>query len=281
MPGSGQAEAAGGLKVVALGERARRALGRSGCIAKPLPGFDGAPYYAAGGEIVWVGTRVPAMHPRVVITHRSPPLGLPFRLAEIPSGGWSAWLPRLEHGTIGTVMARAEALRAALVASETPRGFGTLLAGIAPPFPLDLAVPQTDALAHAIERGDAGAMLKPARALLGVGAGLTPSGDDLVGGALFGRRLIAPRDSRWTVLARRLALEIRTRSHAVSAALFADMAAGRSFAPLHELADALAAGDHETALSAARTLAAIGHSSGWDMLAGFFIGVGGVRVRRL
>ena len=280
MPRPGQAEPARGLKVVALGERARRALGRSGGIAKPLQGFDRAPYYAAGSEIVWIGTRVPAMHPRVVVTRTSPPQGLPFRLAEVPSGGWSARLPRLDNGTIGKVMARAEALRAALVASETPRGFGSRLAAISPSFPLDLANPQVDALARAFERDDAGAALKPARALLGVGAGLTPSGDDLVGGALFGRRWIAPEDRRWADLAHRLAREIRTRSHAVSAALFADLAAGCSFAPLHETADALAAGDSKSALAAARTLAAIGHSSGWDMLAGFFIGVRRIRARR-
>jgi hypothetical protein len=60
----------------------------------------------------------------------------------------------------------------------------------------------------------------------------------------------------------------------VSAALFADLAAGRSFAPLHGIADALRTGDDEAAIRAARSLVAIGHSSGWDMLTGFLIGIG-------
>ena len=58
----------------------------------------------------------------------------------------------------------------------------------------------------------------------------------------------------------------------MSAALFADLAAGRSFAPLHDLANALATRNDELALGAARTLVGIGHSSGWDMLFGFLIG---------
>ncbi len=58
-------------------------------------------------------------------------------------------------------------------------------------------------------------------------------------------------------------------------ALFADLARGRSFAPLHAVAGALARGEHDAAFPAARTLAAVGHSSGWDMLAGLIIGVMG------
>ncbi|MGH9257781.1 MAG: DUF2877 domain-containing protein, partial [Vicinamibacterales bacterium] len=41
------------------------------------------------------------------------------------------------------------------------------------------------------------------------------------------------------------------------------------------LADALAAGDDGAAVAAARALAALGHSSGWDMLLGVLIGARG------
>ncbi|MGH8697446.1 MAG: DUF2877 domain-containing protein, partial [Burkholderiales bacterium] len=64
-------------------------------------------------------------------------------------------------------------------------------------------------------------------------------------------------------------------SHAISAALLADLVGGASFAPLHDLADALAAGDDGAAAVAARALAALGHSSGWDMLLGVLIGARG------
>jgi hypothetical protein len=58
--------------------------------------------------------------------------------------------------------------------------------------------------------------------------------------------------------------------------LFRDLAAGQSFAPLHRLAAILAAeASQKQAIDAARALVAIGHSSGWDMLTGFIIGVTG------
>lgn len=242
-------------------------------MAKPLPGFYGAPYFAAGGQIIWVGPRVLAMHPRVVLTDRVPPCGLPLRFTAIPASGWSARLPRLGSALRAVLTTRAEALWDALLACASPRGFGALLAENSPGFPLDFSVPSVNALRQALERDDARAAFAPARSLLGFGAGLTPSGDDLVGGALFGRRFIAPQDRRWTSLAAQLACEIRKRSHAISVALFADISAGCSFAPLHEMADALAADDSVAALAGARKLAAIGHSSGWDMLAGFSLGV--------
>jgi hypothetical protein len=64
------------------------------------------------------------------------------------------------------------------------------------------------------------------------------------------------------------------RTHPISAALLGDLAAGRSWAPLHELVAALAAGTPRAAGAAARRLVALGHSSGWDMLAGVGAGLG-------
>ncbi len=50
-----------------------------------------------------------------------------------------------------------------------------------------------------------------------------------------------------------------------------------SHAPLHGLAHALGSGDDlARAIGAARRLTRIGHSSGWDMLAGFVAGASGV-----
>jgi hypothetical protein len=164
-------------------------------------------------------------------------------------------------------------MQRAVVAAQAPEGFGTLLQRRSPQFPLDRAMPWVHALGRAFARDDPDAAFAAARPLLGLGAGLTPSGDDLVGGALFATRFLNRSEPRWTKLAKELCREIRSRSHVVSAALFSDLAAGRSFAPLHEIASALSVGADEAALSAARALVAIGHSSGWDMLAGFLIGI--------
>lgn len=254
------------LRVLAIGEHARIALESSAGRAAPLPGFADSPYLLAGGEVIWVGARLPAMHPRAVLTESAPLRGAALRLAPIPAHGWRAELPvRIDSGVLCRVLN-------ALAVEETPRGFGTLLAGRAPEFPLDLGTPFVRALADAYARDDSDAVFDASVALLGFGTGLTPSGDDLAGAALFGRRLVARHDGRREALADALCGEAARRSHAVSAALFCDLACGCSFAPLHELADALAARDEIAALDAARTLAGIGHSSGWDMVAGLTIG---------
>jgi uncharacterized protein DUF2877 len=268
------AEAGHGLRIVALGQRARRALERSRGVAHPLPGFPGSPWYEAGGEIVWVGARLPALHPRAVLTSVAPARGQALCFESIPRNAWSARCPGPDANTVLRVVARAKRLRRAVVLARATEGFGSLLARTAPQFPLDRAMPLLRALSAAIARDDPCAAFAPACSLLGLGAGLTPSGDDLVGGVLFGTRFVRPADRRWTLLGRRLSREIGSRSHAVSAALFTDLAAGRSFAPLHEVADALIAGDEAAAVCAAQALVAIGHSSGWDMLTGFLIGVG-------
>ena len=256
--------------VLAIGVKARAALEASGGIARPLTAFPDAPYFDAAGEIVWVGSRPPAMHPRAVVTAAPVQRGETARFGALPGASWS---PALPIGGRGTVDACAR-LSANLASLGEPRGFGWLAVGGTPPFPLDLAIGRVHALEVAYRSDDAEAVDRASRALLGLGGGLTPSGDDLVGGALFGRLLVADDARRWRALGERLAAEARRASHVISAALLADLVVGASFAPLHELADALAAGDDDAAQAAARSLAALGHSSGWDMLAGVLIGAG-------
>ncbi len=257
--------------VLAIGAKARAALEASGGVARPLAAFPDAPYFDAAGEIVWVGSRLPAMHPRAVVTAGPVRRGETARFGTLPS---ESWWPKLPAG--GRTTADACARLSANVASlGEPRGFGWLVVGGTPPFPLDLAVGRAHALEVAYRSDDAEAVGRASRALLGLGGGLTPSGDDLVGGALFGRLLVADDARRWRALGERLAAEARRASHAISAALLADLVSGASFAPIHELADALAAGDDGAALVAAQALAALGHSSGWDMLLGLLIGARG------
>jgi hypothetical protein len=150
-----------------------------------------------------------------------------------------------------------------------------LLAGQGPAFPLDRAVRDVSALAQAIDRNDAHTACAAALPLLGLGPGFTPSGDDFVGAALFARRLLG-MDTAWATAVQRLIDAAQTRTHAIGATLFGDLAEAQSFAPLHRLADALAA--RESPLPAAHELVAIGHSSGWDMLTGFVVGVAGSAV---
>jgi hypothetical protein len=257
--------------VVQIGERARRALERSGGNAEPLVAFADGPYFDAGGELIWVGARLPAMHPRAVVIAEAEPRGVALQLAAIPEHGWTPPSTQLDAAAAGRMLE----LTRALIAGGAPRGFGLLLAGGTPAFPLDLAVDRVQALARAYADDEPAAVHAASIPLLGFGTGLTPSGDDLAGAALFGRRLLAPQRDGWTATAEQLARDIAGRSHAVSAALFGDLARAQSFAPLHAIVDGLAGDDHAAALAAARELTAIGHSSGWDMFTGLLIGVTG------
>lgn len=258
-----------------IGEWARLALTRSGGDATPLAGFADGSYFDAGGELIWVGARLPAMHPRAVITLEPQPGGDALHFDELPARGWSPPSPLLDQAATARIVANIGDLSRTLIAGDAPRGFGALLAGGTLAFPLDLAVARVQALARAYAGDAPDAVLAASIPLLGFGTGLTPAGDDLAGAALFGRRLLARQCGAWATIAENLSREVAGRSHAVSAALFVDLARGESFAPLHAIIDALAADDRAAALAAARELTAIGHSSGWDMLAGLVIGVTG------
>jgi hypothetical protein len=259
------------LQVARTGEFARRALARGGGVARPL-GACGSEYFQSGGEVLWIGSGMPAMHPRAVVTREPAPRGVPLRLIAVPSPGWSRQRYVPVRAARFRLRETAPQLRTAILASAQPRGFGVVLAGRVPASPFAAAAGRVRALARAYAGDDPRAVLQASLPLIGLGSGLTPSGDDVAGAALFGRCVVAPRDARWRALGARLAREVRQRSHPVSAALFADLARGQSFEPLHAMAEALAAGESGAALEAARGLVAIGHSSGWDMLAGFYAG---------
>lgn len=263
------------MNIIQAGELARRALVRSRGEATPLEAFADAPYLEAAGEIIWVGARLPALHPRAVMTSTAQPRSVALHFELLPDRGWSPQLPALDEASVKIVIAGAERLRRALAGTETSRGFGDLLDRRIVEFPLDVAVERVRDLTAAYARNDPHAVVGASLGLLGFGTGLTPSGDDLAGAALFGRRFVAPDNQGWAEAAATLSHEVGTRSHAISAALFGDLARGQSFAPLHAVAEALAGGDDQSALDAARTLTDIGHSSGWDMMTGFIIGTTG------
>ena len=131
-------------------------------------------------------------------------------------------------------------------------------------------------MADACERDDAAAAATAGEPLLGLGPGLTPSGDDFVGGVLFARHVLAPGDTAWSAAAASLVERARTRTHPVSAALMTDLAHGEGHEPLHDLIDALADGDApDRARRAVEQLGRLGHSSGWDMLTGVLVGLAG------
>jgi len=262
------------ISVRGIGGTALQALSRSGGRVEPIDGFVKSPYRQAGKEVVWLGARPRVLHPRMIVVSEPPPPGIAFGV-EVPDD-LIPWMPEsLPQIDLASFRQRVAALAAAAHAIDAPRGFGHLLVGRTPPFPLDLGLSRLRGLESALRENDPVAIDSIARSLLGFGTGLTPSGDDLVGGLLFARHLIG-RDADWMALSARLTQTVHERTHAISAALFADLAQGASYAWLHDLVAALATDAPRPALLAtARTLVSVGHSSGWDMLVGFVLGVTG------
>jgi Protein of unknown function (DUF2877) len=163
-----------------------------------------------------------------------------------------------------------------------PEGFASRLVGAPLPAPLDRANAKIDALACACDADDEVAAAEIAASLLGLGPGLTPSGDDLVGGLFFARRLLTldGRDGSataraWNRAAVLTSQRARQATHPISAVLLGDLIDGEGWAPLHDLSTVLTmvAPPREAVNESAGRLVAIGHTSGWDMLAGFLIGL--------
>jgi uncharacterized protein DUF2877 len=265
-------------RALAAGVTACRALAASGGRARVLARPGGAAFVTAAGEIVWLGPATAPLHPRAVLVRAVPDVA-PGGEVGIDVAGVTAWAPATALGAGGAARLRAgwRALTGDLAALGAPAGFGARLAGQPLAFPLDGADDDARALAEACARDDAAAAAPAALALLGLGGGLTPSGDDFVGAALFARHLLAAAGlgdaPGWRRLARAVTDAAATRTHPISAALLGDLAHGGGHAPLHDLVAALAAGEAARARPAAAALVRLGHSSGWDMLAGLGAGL--------
>lgn len=112
---------------------------------------------------------------------------------------------------------------------------------------------------EALERWLVGnALANEAEQLIGLGPGLTPSGDDYLGGMLVALRLDGrgmQAEGLWRWLQPRLA----ARTSAISAAHLAAASAGEAHEALHAVLNGNLDLD---------ALDAVGHCSGWDALAG-------------
>ena len=146
-------------------------------------------------------------------------------------------------------------------------------------------------LASAVLADDIHEMDAAVQGLVGLGPGLTPSGDDLLGGLMVAlmattrgcnppedrrveRRNRMARGSIIANLARSVTLHAVLGSTRISAALLGQAAHGIGSAAQHRVLEGLVqAGDVSHAFDAAHSLTRVGHSSGWDSLAGLLMGV--------
>jgi hypothetical protein len=207
------------------------------CAALPEPGgLAGAPVRAGGGRLA-IGPRLRLVLGGAVVVDAALPAGTP-----VPAP-WP--VPPAPVGLAAAV--------AAVLAGASPPG-ETLAR---------LAVPALRRLRAATAAADAGACVAAARPLVGLGPGLTPSGDDLLAGWLAGLRA-GPARAR--ALARRAGPGVlaaaRTRTGAISRAFLAAAAAGLAGEPLRGFA-------MRPDAAAAAAVLGWGATSGADLLAGY------------
>ena len=154
------------------------------------------------------------------------------------------------------------ALRGAAQASAPREGLGCLVAGSHNALSAH-AQPALEALARWLD----GHALEPqVEELVGLGPGLTPAGDDYLGGVLIALRALG-RGAQAAALWRHLEARLAGRTNAISAAHLAAAAAGEGHEALHGcLEEAFRPAPSWGAPLGA--LGAVGHGSGWNALAG-------------
>lgn len=218
---------------------------------RKVTGFESTAYATLHGELVWAGAATGVDHPRNL--HRR----------------WRA--PRIACDA--QRLAAGARMGLGLTENLPPKGLLLWLAGRPLPFPLDPARARFDAIREALERNDLPSFAAAAARVLGLGHGLTPSGDDFVGGICFALAH-APR-AAWAAgmpaLRTHLLAHAATATNEISAALLGDLIDGASYAPLHELLAVLQHDDASALTGSMQRLLRVGASSGADMLAGLLL----------
>ncbi len=214
-----------------------------------VPGFETTDYALLDGRIVWTGSKARTDHPRN-LAHPWQAAPVAYDAQALRSGAALAW-----------------------AGMDTHIGLLGWLAGQHLVFPLELARPRLHALAQALRAQDLVAFEAAALRVLGLGHGLTPSGDDLLGGILF--TLAYAPITHWRGAMPGLHSRIRrateSATNPISAALLDDLMRGSSYRVLHDVFDAFQAGEPRPITDAVNRLLRLGASSGGDMLAGVFL----------
>jgi hypothetical protein len=125
--------------------------------------------------------------------------------------------------------------------------------------------PELSVADSALQRCDLSAVVA---ALAGLGAGLTPAGDDVLAGLLV---VLATAGHDEGMLREAVA---GVRTHAISRAFLTWAARGQGVEPVHLLLAALSQRDHAAARRHQDAVLALGHTSGADLLLGLRLGLG-------
>lgn len=295
------------LRIDQQGETAHRLLTPGQC-GKVVAVFSKVAYLILEpAELLWLGVGNTPMHPRCLQISDSLPkvaAGAPFAVEDscihlAPSFRldfsqvviWHApQLTNHEVLEIAEIPDRVKTVFSSLLDFQAPKGFGQFLPGILTLYEnrtirrepewkgpiVSPAWPTVHDIAYACRVGETAHLGQKADALVGLGEGLTPSGDDFLGGFLFSlhhlRKLYPvfsniPDSTSWIE-------RLRNRTHLISFTILKDLADGRGVDPLHQFIERiLTCGSPDNAYEPISRLIQIGHSTGWDLLTGALTGL--------
>lgn len=229
---------------------------------------------AAPAGLDWQETGL-RQHEGVVLTPQELCIGARFRL---PLRAAELWSPRPHSGAIHPeAIARGlAALRAGFCASPPGGGINRFIEPGHVPEARDreaqaAAAPVAEArtwLAYALARP---AVAPPeaawARELVGLGSGLTPSGDDFLGGMMIGLHAVG-RAETGILLWRAIQPSAAQATNAISRALLGAASEGLGSESLLAATAAILRGDVPGVRACIPRISRIGHSSGWDAMTG-------------
>lgn len=287
-----------------IGARAKRLAGEQGYIGRVLATLSDAVYLSGrDGEIMWLCREGAPLHGRAIL--------IPFPLHCLRSGDvfWVegqcikigeefavdldraiAWTPEpLGRGEIGAFVRVSDRVRrlletiVPLIGNDGPGlviyGLYSILNGSGDlNFPSDswelpILSPIYGLMAYCLDHGISD-IEKRAKELIGLGPGLTPCGDDFLGGLFFAAHWLRETQRGMVRLEPQAVSDLlrwaRYRTHPVSHVILGDLAVGEGPEPLHRLLRLLLMGGelYGREFDAVNCLLKVGHTTGWYMLAG-------------
>jgi hypothetical protein len=231
---------------------------------QPVPGFESTTYAYVDGRLMWLGAGEGV---GAAVDH--------------PRNARKPWWPEPRQFDAQQLQRAANTCLKQIVDAQNagiaPKGLLLWLTGQPLPFPLNHASTRFDAVRHALQNHDLAAFEAAALRVLGLGVGLTPSGDDFIGGVFFA--LAHAPQTQWqgsvladfSALKNRIRVAAKTSTNAISAALLGDLMDGQSYRALHELLAALQNNNATEIIASKRLLTSVGATSGSDILAGLLL----------
>ncbi|QXJ25612.1 DUF2877 domain-containing protein [Actinomadura graeca] len=224
-----------------------------------------------GGAVVAVCATDAVRLPNSVVL-AAPRAAAPFADVEVTGPAWLG-AGRLRAGPLAVTVTRWWTPRRPLPVSGTDAlgaGLGVLEAAMVPSGLPQAALADLDGLVGGAGQGDLDRAARAASRLVGLGPGLTPSGDDVLAGFLVAHRHLTPPAHPLAgfagALAARLGAVADGRTTALSADLLGHAARGEGCPQLIGLVEAVAG--HASVASRLGDLLPVGHTSGADLALG-------------